>query len=138
MQSATHKELERALDANFNRAKEALRVCEDIFRFIEDDARLTRRIKNIRHALTESVTTAWLKKILSAREVDSDIGRGSTKLEMKRSNVNDVLWANLQRAKESLRVLEELLKLFDLKAAQRLKNFRYKVYALEKEIIIRR
>jgi hypothetical protein len=50
----------------------------------------------------------------------------------------DVFYANSQRAKESLRVLEEFAKLRDRRLAEDLKKLRYQVYALEKNVIERR
>ena len=41
----------RIVDANCNRAREALRVVEDIVRFCHEDANLTRRLKRERHSI---------------------------------------------------------------------------------------
>jgi len=43
--------------------------------------------------------------------------------------------ANTQRGKESLRVLEEVLKLFDQKLSQKFKRFRFKLYEIEKTAV---
>ena len=45
----------RALDASANRAAEALRVIEDVLRFVLDDAHLTAVAKRLRHDLGEDV-----------------------------------------------------------------------------------
>ena len=70
-------------------------------------------------------------------EIDTrkDIGKKSNVTEFKRKRVEDVFFANSQRAKESIRVLEEFTKLFNKRLSQSLKNIRYKIYALEKKII---
>jgi thiamine-phosphate pyrophosphorylase len=47
------KKILRVLDVNFNRAKEGLRICEDVTRFIFDRKKETLAYKNIRHQLTE-------------------------------------------------------------------------------------
>lgn len=47
----------RILDANLNRAREALRVMEDIARFALNDAALSGELKAIRHDLREAVET---------------------------------------------------------------------------------
>ena len=39
----------RIIDANANRLREALRVCEDIARFILSDKRATQEFKSLRH-----------------------------------------------------------------------------------------
>lgn len=131
MQNIAAKKIYRILDANFNRAKEGLRVCEDVCRFVHDDAALTRQWKNVRHALTETAKAYRLVELLEARAAESDVGRPSTKTEFKRKGVNDVFFANAQRAKESLRVLEECSKVLNKACAQKFKDLRYKVYALE-------
>jgi len=45
------RQRQRLLDADFNRAREALRVVEDYARFILDDARLSQAAKQLRHDL---------------------------------------------------------------------------------------
>ena len=47
--------LARMIDANANRAREALRVLEDYARFGLDDKDLSHELKNIRHLLTEAL-----------------------------------------------------------------------------------
>jgi hypothetical protein len=49
----------------------------------------------------------------------------------------DIYYANSQRVKESIRVLEEFAKLRNKQVAEKLKKLRYRVYALEKKIIER-
>ena len=41
----------RLIDANLNRAREALRVVEDAFRFVHDDARAQENLKRMRHSI---------------------------------------------------------------------------------------
>ena len=45
----------RILDANFNRAREAVRVMEDYARFVLDDPRLSEQAKGLRHGLAEAI-----------------------------------------------------------------------------------
>ena len=127
--------LYRILDANFNRAKEGLRVCEDLCRYVWDQKTLTRAFKDIRHQLTKIMANIDSLKILEARHIQGDVGRATTASESKRANVKAVFWANSQRVKESLRVLEEVGKLLNTRSAVRLKNLRYKVYALEQKAL---
>ena len=128
------KKLNRILDANFNRAKEGLRVCEDVCRFVWDESSQTRQWKILRHKLTDVVGGLGLIEILKDRNIEGDVGRDSSPSEMVRRNVGDIFYANCQRVKESLRVLEEFAKLKRPKLAQQLKAMRYKLYALEKSI----
>jgi hypothetical protein len=129
------KTLYRILDANFNRAKEGLRVCEDLCRYVWDQKTLTRAFKDIRHELTQVMAGLDIQKALEARHIQGDVGRATTASEAKRVDIHVVLWANSQRVKESLRVLEEVSKLIDAKIASQLKVLRYKVYALEQKVI---
>ena len=126
----------RILDANFNRAKEGLRVCEDICRFVYDARKLTQDYKRLRHRLTDLVANFGLKKLLAGRNIVADVGKASTPVELKRRDVDDIFYANSQRVKESIRVLEEFAKLFhNGRAAQELKKMRYAVYELERKIV---
>ena len=125
----------RIVDVNINRSQEGLRVCEDIVRFIINDKRLTRSFKTLRQAVgreAKGISEAG-SALLKSRNVKRDIGKKTTERERRRRNVKDVFRANIQRAKESLRVLEEIAKLFDVKASQRFKKFRFRTYELEKK-----
>lgn len=132
MQKIDKKKLYRILDANFNRAKEGLRVCEDTCRFFCNDRSLTKRYKNVRHQLTDIAESLGILRALDARDIDGDVGKRSTATELKRRTVADIFYANSQRVKESVRVLEEFAKLADRRPAGGLKKVRYRIYALEK------
>ncbi|MEI8011714.1 MAG: thiamine-phosphate pyrophosphorylase [Candidatus Omnitrophota bacterium] len=122
----------RLVDANYNRAKEGLRVCEDIFRFVRDDREVTARLKQVRHGLTAAADIVGFKAILAARDIGHDVGRATIAEESARGSVEDIFFANIQRVKESLRVLEEFAKLSDKKASMAFKELRYTVYEIEK------
>ena len=119
----------RLIDANLNRTLEGLRVSEDIARFIMDDRKLSRAFKTLRHRVA-----ALGKKIhaIKARNVKGDVGKRTIFSEKRRKNVADVYRANIQRAKESLRVLEEVTKLFSGTLSESFKRIRFRVYELEK------
>jgi len=127
--------LYRILDANFNRTKEGLRVCEDLCRYVWDQRTFTRAFKDIRHELTGVMAGLDAQKALEARHIQGDVGRGTSASESKRDDISAVFWANSQRVKESLRVLEEVTKLMDTGVSSKLKALRYKVYALEQKVI---
>lgn len=127
----------RIIDANLNRAKEGLRVCEDIARFIFDNKKLTGQYKSVRHKLSSVLDGLPFKKInaIKARDIGDDVGKKSIAVELERKNVKDIFLANSQRVKESVRVLEEFTKLLSGKTARGFKRLRYKIYALEKDIV---
>ena len=137
MRNINEDKVLRVIDANLNRAKEALRVCEDVTRFFFDNKKLTRNYKVLRHDLTDATTSLSEnhRKMIAARNILNDVGVSSTKSELKRRNIKDIFFANTQRAKESVRVLEEFTKLLSPKAAQGFKKARYKIYELEREIV---
>ncbi len=130
-------QVDRVIDANYNRAKEGLRVCEDVCRFIRDDEKTTARFKKVRHDLTSAVTVFGLKQIVASRDIVCDVGRRTIAAESRRGSVADIFYANVQRVKESLRVLEEFAKLKDAAAASDLKKLRYTVYEIEKNTLKR-
>lgn len=125
------------IDANLNRAKEGLRVCEDTARFILRNERLFKKIRRLRHAITESYAAQNLNitEIIKFRNSAADLGKRPNRLEKKRNNINDIFLANFQRAKEAIRVLEEFTKLINKELSDKFKKLRFALYSLEKEII---
>lgn len=122
------------LDANYNRGKEGLRVVEDILRYCLKDESLRKKTKTLRHRL-DKIHSSIIKLAILSRQSSKDIGKETDALETKRKNVSDILYSNLQRAKESLRVLEEFLKLNYKSYVPYIKKLRYKTYELEKDIV---
>lgn len=116
----------RVIDANINRAKEGLRVVEDICRFVLDDAALTDSIKNIRHSLTKLIDAPdWV--LVRARGSDADVAR--QRPVPGRKSVRRACTANMKRAQEAVRVLEEFCA-----GSSAIKDQRYALYDLEPAI----
>jgi thiamine-phosphate pyrophosphorylase len=130
-------DLARILDASANRAREGLRVVEDYVRFALDDPSLTRRIKDCRHRL--GLATRALEadgRLIPARDTSEDVGTLiMTPTERARENPRAVVAANLKRAAEALRSLEEYTKLVDPWLAGRFEVLRYDTYTLEKLVL---
>ena len=125
----------RIIDANINRAKEGLRVCEEITRFILNNRNLTSEFKKIRHRVDVLLKRLTPKiKLMQERESLKDVGRAIYINELKRRNYQDIFFANIQRIKESVRVLEEFAKLLNKKIALEFKKLRYDIYQLEKKV----
>ncbi|NPA28489.1 MAG: thiamine-phosphate pyrophosphorylase [Epsilonproteobacteria bacterium] len=120
--------IERLIDANLNRLREALRLLEDISRYIFDSKELSKSFKELRHKLTPLFDTSRLEY----RDITTDVGKESIDSEMQRGSLKDLVDANFSRAKESSRVLEEAFKLTQPQASAILKEIRYKIYELEK------
>lgn len=127
----------RIIDANINRTKEGLRVCEEITRFILQDYRLTSKLKKVRHDIDLIVKKKLPAniKLIGERNALKDIGRNIYARELKRKDISDIFFANMQRIKESTRVLEEFSKLKNISAAIDFKTIRYTLYELEKTIV---
>lgn len=123
----------RAIDAAENRAREGLRVLEDAARFALNDRHLTDQFKAIRHRLCGTTAIIPSDHRIQARDTGSDVGTVlSTPSEFSRCKVEDIVAANTSRAEESLRSLEEWLKLFSGDVAAQVKQLRYLLYTLSR------
>lgn len=128
------KSINRIIDANINRTKEGLRVLEEIARFILESPSLTSNFKRIRHKINTAVADLTPRLLLlQARESRTDVGKNIYINELKRKNYPDIFFANVQRVKESVRVLEEFSKLMNRRAAVEFKKIRYDIYEIEKK-----
>ncbi len=124
----------RIIDANLNRAKEGLRTCEDIARFAIKMPSALRTAAALRHDVGRIFSRGRLKRdrLLAARAVDSDPGREFCR-GPGRKKLTDIFFANSQRVKEALRVLEEMTKIFDAPASTRLQKVRFRFYDWEQK-----
>lgn len=127
-----------AIDANLNRAREGLRVLEDAARFVLQDHDSTSSLKQLRHQLvaTEQQLLHSVPMLHQCRNTESDVGTSlSTESEMCRAGLNDLVTANARRVQEALRSLEEFGKTVDSEFAAAIKQFRYRIYTLEQQLI---
>lgn len=128
----------RAIDANANRAREALRVMEDAARFCAADGALGARMKEIRHGLQGALAVlppGWLE---AHRDAAGDPGRlveGAH--EGTRASMADVAAAAGKRLGEALRSLEECMKTVDPAAARAIEALRYRAYDAERDLVLR-
>jgi thiamine-phosphate pyrophosphorylase len=128
----------RLLDANFNRATEGFRVAEDTARFVLDDGDLSSSLKSMRHELAGMAKTIGLD-LLSGRDSSGDVGRETgVRVGSGQRNLIDLTRANLKRAQESLRALEEFAQTpelhgsLDVAAAE---SLRYRAYDCERLLV---
>ena len=127
----------RILDANRNRATEALRVLEDYCRFDLGDRDLSDRSKQARHELADAFGVDLSNLIVRSRDVDSDVGRQlDAPTEYTRSGAADVAGAAAKRAAQALRVVEEYVKTVDADRARRFERLRYAVYEIERAAVM--
>jgi len=116
--------MERIIDANLNRGTEALRVLEEISRFLLDDREISEQLKCIRHQLNSAQELNY-EKLLYSRDTENDIGI-SIKNPDKRSGIETIFKANIKRLQQVLRVLAEY------SSDNTFEDLRYKTYILEK------
>ena len=133
----------RILDAAINRAGEGIRVVEDYLRMVIADAHLAKRLKTLRHDLTEAVSTIDPASRIAARDSEEDVGRKiQTESEYQRNSpdhkskeAGGLVQANLARTQQSLRSIEEFSKTLDIEVAKKVEQLRYRTYTLEKAIL---
>jgi len=125
----------RIIDANFNRAREAIRLVEDYCRFALDHQDLTAKAKAIRHQLSSLMARLPVEQMLACRDTDADTGIGlEVQGQMVRSKLEDCLAAGCRRLSEALRVLAEACQTLDADLARQVEQLRYQGYALERQI----
>jgi len=150
----------RILDAAINRAGEGMRVVEDYVRMVVQDAHLSRKLKQLRHDLTLSVASIEPQSRIAARDTLGDVGcQIETESEYQRVGTSTgsnggaqaqgvsngtaaasnpilgLVQANLARAQQALRTIEEFSKTIDPEIAKRVEQLRYRTYTIEKAVL---
>jgi len=126
----------RAIDASANRAGEALRVVEDVVRFVLNDAQLTALAKDLRHTLATLLAQGALPQRVSLRDVAGDIGIGvEPPVSLRRASPADLVAANTARAAQALRSLTECAAVVAPEAATGFEHLRYRLYGLERRAL---
>ena len=124
----------RILDANANRAREALRVIEDYARFALNDEALCGSLKGLRHDLA-AATSTFVDEAILHRDTPGDVGTATkTAAELSRNDVAHVVTAAGKRLGEALRTIEEYLKTIDPTGASMVESIRYRFYDFERQI----
>lgn len=130
------------IDANENRAREALRVLEDIARFTLNDSELCTLCKDARHGIRNAMDTMNVDRvaIIAHRDTPGDVGTTlTTQREFDRSSLHDIACAAGKRAGEALRALEESMKAVSEQgkhAAAQIEAVRYCLYEIERRVIL--
>lgn len=127
----------RIIDANFNRAREAMRVIEDFCRFALNSKDLSGRVKELRHRLSGAVKQIDIGILLSSRDTLNDVGVGQKVQEqLTRIDINECLTAGCKRLSEALRSLAEAAQTVNVPVAGTIEAIRYDSYTLEKDIFL--
>jgi len=125
----------RVLDANANRAREAMRVAEEAARFALERPDLAEALKTMRHDLRAALDRFDADALLRARDTAGDVGTYlTTEAEGRRAGTADVARAAMKRLTEALRAIEEYGKTVDPGAAAAVERLRYRAYDLEKRL----
>lgn len=131
----------RIIDAGANRAREALRVMEDLARFVLDDQPLSAELKSIRHGLTQALAALEplgldRPALLAARDTPGDVGTATkTPAESRREDLSGVAAAAGSRLTEALRSIEECAKALPAEdAARAVEALRYRAYDADRRL----
>lgn len=131
-----NKIIARILDANLNRAREGLRVAEEIARMVLEHQGLQKKLKAIRHKIIALEKKINSQQLLHYRSVQTDPGAlTSNPSEMDRTSLQELGRANLRRCQEACRVLEEFSKLDNRTMSKTFKKMRFQTYDVERELI---
>ncbi len=130
--------IHRILDANLNRAREAVRVLEDAGRFLLDDRDTVSVCKQMRQTLKQFADAAGRGMLLASRDTTGDVGTDVTcDVEQSRTSPAEVATAAAKRLTEALRTLEEYAKIVAPDHAPALEQTRYRAYTLEQSLLER-
>ncbi len=124
----------RIVDANLNRCREGLRTAEEYARFVLGDRGQAGAIRALRHDLVASSDRCFdRQEVVSARDSASDVGAAAD--TKSRTSSADVAAAALARAGGAFRTIEEYGALLAKNAAGDFAALRFRLYAIEKEIL---
>ncbi len=127
----------RIIDANFNRAREAVRVVEEFCRFVLNSKALSEQAKYLRHELCGSIGRLDSARLIASRDTVGDVGVGQkVPNQLGRKEIGDCFTAACKRLVEALRVLAEMTQTIDPVIAEQIENLRYRAYTLEKDIVL--
>ena len=117
--------MHRIIDVNVNRATEALRVVEEVSRFVLEDEGITTELKNLRHGIITAFGSQY-SQLIENRNTEGDIGTEIPNPSSRKSLI-DIHKANFKRLQQALRVLSE----FNQGLSDKI---RYDSYILEKKM----
>ncbi|MDI6450094.1 thiamine phosphate synthase [Anaerobaca lacustris] len=127
----------RIIDANFNRAREALRVMEEYCRFAVNNGSLSGRAKQLRHELCAAIGQLEQGKLLAGRDTLGDVGVGQrVENQLERATAAEAFTAGARRLTEALRALAEMVQAESKPVAAAIERLRYQAYTLEKDVVL--
>ena len=132
-----HGYIYRVLDANLNRLREALRVIEEYYRFMDEREDVCITLKEMRHTLVQVEEELGKELLLEHRDTATDCFAKETRPEeLARAGIHGLLSANFKRGQEATRVIEEYSKIIVARAVPGMaKQVRFALYNLEKKLL---
>ncbi len=118
----------RIIDANINRCFEGLRVIEDIYRFY-NYKNLSDGIRTIRHSVIKIRKELIL--VTADRNINADYGKNN--IPSNKKDIEEIVFSNFSRVKESLRVIEELVSNDNIRTE--IQKLRFAIYNEEQKFI---
>lgn len=126
---------ERIADVNVNRLDESLKFIEDVVRFNLENKILVKKIRRLRTVFLQVKRGLRERRIVTFRNSWQDLGRKADFDTRQRRSDEDLIIANLTRAKESARTLEEITKQENSVVSRLCKRLRFGLYDIESSIM---
>lgn len=127
----------RIIDANFNRAREAVRLMEEFCRFALNNISLSARTKQLRHRLSSAAGHFNMDMLAASRDSADDVGRAMQVADqLSRTDLKDCFTAAAKRLTEALRVLAETSQVIEPSVAPLFEQLRFDAYTLEKDVLL--
>ncbi|GAH02680.1 unnamed protein product, partial [marine sediment metagenome] len=111
---------------------------EDLARLLLNDATLTQQLKTMRHEMLRG-DWSFQQQLLQARNSEGDVGISiEAPGEEKQRELPIMVVANARRVQESLRVLEEMAKIPEVKLnSEKFKQARFNLYTIEQALLFK-
>jgi thiamine-phosphate pyrophosphorylase len=126
----------RIIDVNLNRLDESLKIIEDIARFHLESGNLLSRTRKIRRVFLDLKRSLPMEAIIGARQSHLDLGRKAEFDSRTKKSTTATILSNLTRAREAARTIEETLKTIDTRLSSRMKEIRFQIYDIERDMVI--
>ena len=130
------------IEANLTRLREGIRVAEELMRYTPGAEGEFGELKKLRldaGKAEEEIRRVLGSELSRARRLQRDAGKDETPAaEIARGDITEIITANLKRAQEAARTIEELTKLISgATLSRRYKKLRFGVYSCETAVIAR-
>ncbi|MEO0191110.1 MAG: thiamine phosphate synthase, partial [candidate division WOR-3 bacterium] len=123
------------LDVNLNRLTESLKFIEDYIRFEIKEIAILEKIRSLRNEFFHLKSSLQISDLIAYRKSEIDPGRNPEFDSIPRKNNTDLILANFSRAKESARIIEEILRHKNKMLGSNMKRIRFQIYDIEKIVL---